>query len=364
MNLLERAARIAAAARVAEDADRARAQVLAELVGGQAEPSGGTGRATQLAALLDLSRDRERPDMTLAGSLTRITESAVQVLGVTRAAVWFFNRDASALECVDLFDAATAAHGGDAPIHRGDAPIYFATLATTSVLDVADVEDDPATRELASLYLRPRGVRSTLEAPIRWHGAIQGVLRCEHVGEPRAWTEEEEAFVVSLAEAVALALECDRRRAAERELQRRLMLREAEREASARESLPVLELWDGVVAVPLIGALDRERLAAILGLLPDAVADRGAGWILLDLTAAGPLDAGAAHALVRIAAAVRRLGAGCVLSGLPPEIAAELRAHNQALARVPTTSSLRAALRRCLHGATTQAAAAAHLSAP
>lgn len=349
MNLLERAARIAAAARVAEDADRARARVLAELVGGQAQPDGASNQARQLAALLDLSRDRERADVTLAQSLARLTETASDVLRAGRAGVWFFNHDASALECADLYDAATAAHSHEAVLYRHDFPIYFATLATTRVLDVADANHDPRTREFSAIYFHRHGIASTLDAPIRWRGGLHGVLCCEHVGEPRVWTDDEQAFVASLADAATLALESDRRRAAERDLLHRLTRSEAQRQAVARVSLPVLELWDGVVAVPLIGAIDGERLAAILGLLPDAVSRRGAGWVLFDLTAAEPLDARAADVLVQIAAAVRRLGAGCVLSGLPPEVAAQLCSHNPSLARVPTASSLKAALGRCLH---------------
>lgn len=349
MNLLERAARIAAAARVAEDADRARARVLAELVGGQPGPGEGADQARQLAALLELSRDRERTDMTLAGALARLTETATDVLRIQRAGVWFFNHDASALECADLYDTATAAHSREAVLYRHDFPIYFATLATTRVLDVADANHDPRTREFSAIYFRRRGIASTLDAPIRWRGGLHGVLCCEHVGEPRTWTDEEQTFVASLADAATLALETDRRRTIERELLHRLSRVEAQREAIARVSLPVLEVWDGIVAVPVIGALDGERLSAILSLLPEAVSRRGTGWVLLDLTAAEPLDARAADGLVQIAAAVRRLGAGCVLSGVPAEVAGQLCGHNHSLARVPTAPSLKAALGRCLH---------------
>lgn len=349
MNLLERAARIAAAARVAEDADRARARVLAELVGGAAQPADSSGQTRHLAALLELSRDRERPDMTLASALSRLTETATDVLRIQRAGVWFFNHDASALECADLYDAATAAHDREAVLYRRDFPIYFATLATTRVLDVPDAQHDPRTREFAAIYFKRHDIRSTLDAPIRWRSNLHGVLCCEHVGDLRSWTDDEEAFVASLADAVTLALETERRRATERELLHKLTVIEAQRQAIARLSLPVLEVWQGIVAVPMIGAIDGERLAAILSLLPEAVSRHRAAWVLLDLTAAAPLDAHAADVLVQIAYAVHRLGAGCVLSGLPGDAAATLVAYNPALSRVPTTSSLKAALCHCLH---------------
>src|SRR5690606_38529814 len=129
MNLLDRAARIAAAARIAEDPDRARARVLAELMCGDAGEVDSGQLARQLSALLELSRDRERPDVDLATALRRITETAADILRIDRAGIWFFVPDASALECVDLYDVATGAHTSGAVLSRGEFPIYFATLA-------------------------------------------------------------------------------------------------------------------------------------------------------------------------------------------------------------------------------------------
>lgn len=348
MNLLDRAARIAAAARIAEDPDRARARVLAELMSGTDASGDGTNLARQLSALLELSRDRERPDMDLVSALARITETAVEVLRIHRAGVWFFTPDASALECADVYDVATAAHSSGAVLYRCDFPIYFATLASTRVLDASDAQHDPRTREFADIYLRRKNITSTLDAPIRCRGGLSGVLCCEHVGEPRVWADDEMVFVASLADAVTLALETDRRRAAERDLLHKVSLIHAQRQEIARMVSPVFEVWEGVLAVPLIGRIDADRQTALISGLAGAVARDQAAWVLLDVSTLDPIDAEAAESVAQIAHAVRRLGAACVLSGASDETVHQLVELSPELARIPATRSLKHGLQHCL----------------
>lgn len=351
MNLLDRAARIAAAARIAEDPDRARARVLAELMCGDAGTVDGGQLARQLSALLELSRDRERPDVDLATALRRITETAVDILRIHRAGIWFFVPDASALECADLYDLATSAHSAGAVLYRCDFPIYFATLASTRVLDASDAVLDPRTREFASIYFQRNQIAATLDAPIRCRGGLSGVVCCEYKGEPRTWTDDEIAFVASLADAVTLALETDRRRTAERDLLHKVAVVHAQRQEIARLISPVLEIWDGILAVPLIGRLDADRQAATIGGLAEAISRQQAAWVLLDLQAIESIDGATAEAVAQIAHAVRRLGAACVLSGVNSDVVSQLVALSPELGRLPATGSLKSALQHCLQSA-------------
>jgi anti-anti-sigma regulatory factor len=350
MNLLDRAARIVAVARIAEDPDRARARVLAELMCGDDEPGDSTTLARQLSALLELSRDRERPDVDLATALGRITETAVDILRIHRAGVWFFAPDASSLECADVYDVATAAHSSGAVLYRCDFPIYFATLATARVLDASDCQSDPRTREFAAIYFRRHNITATLDAPIRSRGGLSGVLCCEYIGEARVWTDNELAFVASLADAVTLALETDRRRTAERDLLHKISVIHAQRQEIARLVSPVLEIWDGVLAVPLIGHLDSDRQAATIGGLAEAISRQQAAWVVLDLQALEAIDAQTAEAVAQIAHAVRRLGAACVLSGVSSDVFTQLTALAPELGRLPATPTLKHGLQHCLQG--------------
>ena len=63
------------------------------------------------------------------------------------------------------------------------------------------------TRELTETYLVPNGITSMLDAPLKRHGEVVGVVCHEHVGPPRAWTHAETGFVASVADLVAVAME-------------------------------------------------------------------------------------------------------------------------------------------------------------
>lgn len=109
-------------------------------------------------------------------------------------------------------------------------------------------------------------------------------------------------------------------------------------------SAPILEIGDRRLAVPVIGALDRERVAEILRRLLPAIVERGATAVSLDLTGAGHLDAESAAQLAMIARAVRLLGARMILSGIPPQAARLLAAEGPGLADVLVRRTLRDAL--------------------
>jgi rsbT co-antagonist protein RsbR len=133
----------------------------------------------------------------------------------------------------------------------------------------------------------------------------------------------------------------------ERELLHRLSRVEAQREAIARVSLPVLEVWDGIVAVPVIGALDDERAARLSAAMLEGIALRRARFAILDLTGLEQVDAGTATILLRVCAAIRLLGTEIILCGLRSQVAKELVTLGSDLSAVQTVPTLRAALLRC-----------------
>ena len=218
MELRERAARIVAIARgEGRTREAALLAVLAELEAlAPAEPDLSWRR--QLGALQGLTRDQGLEQWSLEQTLRRVTELAVDTLGVARMSAWFFNADQSELTAADVFEASTRAHSSGATIDRADFPRYFALLSDARVIAVRDACHDPRSAEFAAIYFAGAGVSSTLDAPVRWQGVPTGVLCCEHSGELRTWRDDEVSFIASLADAVSLALEADRRRRAELDL--------------------------------------------------------------------------------------------------------------------------------------------------
>lgn len=348
MELRERAARIVAIARgEGRTREAALLAVLAELEAlAPTEPDLSWRR--QLGALQGLTRGQGLEQWNLEQTLRRVTELAVDTLGVARMSAWFFNADQSELTAADVFEASTRTHSSGATIDRADFPRYFALLSDARVIAVRDACHDPRSAEFAAIYFAGAGVSSTLDAPVRWQGVPTGVLCCEHSGELRTWRDDEVSFIASLADAVSLALEADRRRRAELDLAQKLALIEAQQQALQGLRSPVLELWDGVLAVPLGENLDPPRAATLLAALTAALGERRPAYVLLDLAAVPVIQPGTGEALAAMARAATAHGAQCVLSGLPGDAPQDSITGHPELRGLVTTSSLKTALQRCV----------------
>ncbi|WP_245677714.1 STAS domain-containing protein [Chondromyces crocatus] len=108
------------------------------------------------------------------------------------------------------------------------------------------------------------------------------------------------------------------------ELNRSLALVEQQRQQIVTLSAPILEVWEGTLAVPLIGLIDAARGDELAERLLPAISQRTAAKVILDLTGAEALDLEGAAALERLSRAVTLLGARPVLTGVRPEVARAL----------------------------------------
>nr|WP_202458278.1 STAS domain-containing protein [Streptomyces sp. SID5464] len=111
---------------------------------------------------------------------------------------------------------------------------------------------------------------------------------------------------------------------------------------------PVIRLWDGVVAVPLIGTLDSARSQVVMETLLNAVVDQHARFAILDITGVPTVDSLVAQHLMKTVAAARLMGAQCIVSGIRPAIAQTI-VHLGLDLDVITRASLSDALRYALH---------------
>ncbi|MFD4575456.1 STAS domain-containing protein [Streptomyces sp. NPDC058417] len=113
---------------------------------------------------------------------------------------------------------------------------------------------------------------------------------------------------------------------------------------------PVIRLWDGIVAVPLIGTLDSARSQVVMETLLEAVVDQQARYAILDITGVPTVDSLVAQHLMKTVAAVRLMGAECVVSGIRPAIAQTIVQLGLDLGTVVTRAGLADALAHALHG--------------
>lgn len=135
---------------------------------------------------------------------------------------------------------------------------------------------------------------------------------------------------------------------ANQELERRLATIAHQERAIRELSAPILELWEGVVSLPVIGTLDAARAADMTERLLRRLVDARARWVLLDLTGVSDIDAATADRLYSLTSAVRLIGCRCVLTGIQPHVAVLLVEMRIELGGLHAARSLREGLRHCL----------------
>jgi rsbT co-antagonist protein RsbR len=105
-------------------------------------------------------------------------------------------------------------------------------------------------------------------------------------------------------------------------------------------STPVVELWEGILALPLIGTLDSERTQIVMQNLLDAIVAKSADLAIIDITGVPTVDTLVAQHLLKTVAAARLMGADCIISGIRPQIAQTIIHLGVELQGVVTKASL------------------------
>jgi rsbT co-antagonist protein RsbR len=109
-------------------------------------------------------------------------------------------------------------------------------------------------------------------------------------------------------------------------------------------STPVVKLWDGIVGVPLIGTLDSARTQVVMENLLQEIVQSGSGIAIIDITGVPTVDTLVAQHLLKTVAAIRLMGADCIISGIRPQIAQTIVHLGVDLHDVITKSTLADAL--------------------
>jgi rsbT co-antagonist protein RsbR len=86
-------------------------------------------------------------------------------------------------------------------------------------------------------------------------------------------------------------------------------------------STPVVKLWDGVLALPMIGTLDSQRTQVVMESLLQRIVDTGSEIAIIDITGVPTVDTLVAQHLLKTVTAIRLMGADCIISGVRPQIA-------------------------------------------
>jgi rsbT co-antagonist protein RsbR len=113
-------------------------------------------------------------------------------------------------------------------------------------------------------------------------------------------------------------------------------------------STPVVKLWDGVVAVPLIGTLDSARSQVVMERLLQMLVDTGSPYAILDITGVPAVDTQVAQHILKTVMAAQLMGAQCIISGIRPQIAQTIVSLGIEFGEIVTKANLSDALQYAL----------------
>jgi rsbT co-antagonist protein RsbR len=113
----------------------------------------------------------------------------------------------------------------------------------------------------------------------------------------------------------------------------------------AEISTPVIRVWDGILALPIIGTLDSARTQVVMESLLSQIVETGSSITILDISGVPAVDSLVAQHLIKTVSATRLMGAECIISGIRPEIAQTIVHLGIDLSGIITKASLASALK-------------------
>lgn len=113
-------------------------------------------------------------------------------------------------------------------------------------------------------------------------------------------------------------------------------------------SAPIIDLWEGILTLPIVGTVDSQRAVDITEQLLQRIADTNAACVIIDLTGVDVVDTMTADHLIKLVKSARLLGTYCVVTGIGPEIARTLVELGVELNELVTLKRLREGLQACL----------------
>lgn len=144
----------------------------------------------------------------------------------------------------------------------------------------------------------------------------------------------------------SLSTEQAKSKAYQAELEDKLQTIEKQRAAIRELSTPIMEVWDGVLCLPVVGVMDTMRSVEMTNALLQTVVEKKTRCIIIDITGIDVMDTRTVDHFMRMARAVRLLGAQCVLTGINPHIAQTVVHMGIDLSNIVTHRTLHEALQR------------------
>ncbi len=147
---------------------------------------------------------------------------------------------------------------------------------------------------------------------------------------------------------VGVGLDVSETKLKEQELSKQLELIQQQQQIIRELGTPIIQVWDEVLTVPMMGVVDSRRAADLMDDLLAEVARTRARFTILDLTGVEVLDSATASHIRRMAASIRLLGAEGIITGIQPTVAQTMIAIGVDLSTIVTLATLRDGLKLCM----------------
>jgi signal transduction histidine kinase/CHASE1-domain containing sensor protein len=190
---------------------------------------------SQNAVLTQLARHGLSPEIGIEQQLEGLIATSAATLKVARVSIWLLDESRRQLNCSMMFIHSSGEISRGLTLEIENAPNYFATLYEGRGFAADNAQTDARTREFADSYLKPLGITSMMDVPLRVGGKLAGVICHEHIGPPRKWAPDEQNFAASIGDLASLMIEGEKRNAAEKALQEAYQALELKVEARTEE---------------------------------------------------------------------------------------------------------------------------------
>ena len=138
------------------------------------------------------------------------------------------------------------------------------------------------------------------------------------------------------------------RRRMEQELRDKIEIIERQQEAIRQLSTPIIEVWEGVLTMPVMGTLDSQRAAQMMDALLQEVVRTRCKNVIVDLTGVESVDTGTANHILKLVHAVQLVGAQGMIVGIRPDVAQIIVSLGVDLSKITLRANLREGLRACI----------------
>jgi PAS domain S-box-containing protein len=151
---------------------------------------------------------------TLKESIQYITENVAKNSGVNIVSFWDYYADR--IECFNLYDLSTNQHSSGLILKKADFPIYFETIEKEKQIISSDIFNQKETAEFCGDFFKKLNIKSMLDYPVYINGDLKGIICFEYTNEIHNWDDEDIIFAKSITEIIAIAIEAQKRKEAER----------------------------------------------------------------------------------------------------------------------------------------------------